>query len=59
MFDFVFDWIEEDDLRVTTEDEVYDACLRWLNHAPEQRKTEFHKVSDHQQVNMWKLGFVF
>lgn len=36
--------IEEDDLRVTNEDEVYDACLRWLDHAPGQRKTDFHKV---------------
>lgn len=36
---------EEDDLRITSEDEVYEACLRWLNHAPEQRKNDFHSVS--------------
>jgi hypothetical protein len=31
---------------VLNEDEVYEACLRWLNHAAEQRKTDFHLVSD-------------
>jgi hypothetical protein len=45
-FSFVFNnLIEEDDLRIASEDEVYEACLRWLNYAPEQRKTDFHTVS--------------
>jgi hypothetical protein len=41
---------------VTSEDEVYDACLRWLNHAPEQRKTDFHKVSYHHTINIIDRG---
>ena len=48
LFVCLLNWIEEDDLRISSEDEVYDACVRWLNHAPEQRKADFHKVK-HQK----------
>ncbi|CAF0742067.1 unnamed protein product [Rotaria sordida] len=40
----IVEFIKEDDLRVSSEDEVYEACLRWLNHAPEQRKADFHLI---------------
>ncbi|CAF1499619.1 unnamed protein product [Rotaria magnacalcarata] len=40
----IVEFIKEDDLRVASEDEVFEACLRWLNHAPEQRKTDFHSI---------------
>ncbi|CAF1622452.1 unnamed protein product, partial [Adineta ricciae] len=43
----VIEFIKEDDLRITSEDEVYEACLRWLNHAPEQRKNDFHSILQH------------
>ncbi|CAF1122481.1 unnamed protein product [Adineta steineri] len=43
----IIEFIKEDDLRIGSEDEVYDACLRWLNHAPEQRKNDFHTILQH------------
>ncbi|CAF2802313.1 unnamed protein product [Rotaria sp. Silwood2] len=43
----IIEFIKEDDLRVSSEDEVFEACLRWLNYAPEQRKTDFHLILQH------------
>lgn len=43
----IIEFIKEDDLRISSEDEVYDACVRWLNHSPEQRKADFHKILEH------------
>jgi hypothetical protein len=51
--------VGEDDLRVANEDEVYDACIRWLNHSFEQRKTDFHLVITLTTIDMYSNIYDF
>jgi hypothetical protein len=38
------EFISSDDLQVEREEIVFQAVIRWFNHDPEQRRTDFHKV---------------
>jgi type II secretory pathway component PulM len=38
------EFISSDELQVEREETVFQAVIRWLNHNPEQRRAEFHKV---------------
>jgi type II secretory pathway component PulM len=38
------EFISSNELQVEREETVFQAVIRWLNHNPEQRRAEFHKV---------------
>jgi hypothetical protein len=38
------EFISSDELQVEREEIVFQTVMRWFNHSPEQRRTDFHKV---------------
>ena len=42
----LIDLVRDDSLEVPNEDVVYNACIKWLHHAIEERSQTFHKVKD-------------
>ncbi|CAF1104954.1 unnamed protein product [Didymodactylos carnosus] len=51
----LIEFIKDDDIHVICEDEIFDACLKWLNYSLEERAKEFHHYSLMDKVATCKV----
>ncbi|XP_035677107.1 kelch-like protein 24 [Branchiostoma floridae] len=54
----LLDLLRDDDLTATTEDDVVNSVIRWLNHAPENRQTAILKILPEIRLSCVKVSLL-
>ncbi|CAF0825285.1 unnamed protein product [Brachionus calyciflorus] len=55
----LIDIIKSDNLNVTCEEYVYEACIKWLEHSPTDRISIFHTILEHVRLSLLKSYFLY